>query len=424
MNKTKITFIFGFVLFAGFFGAGNLVLPPMLGFKSGSDWWLVALGFMTTATAIPLLALFGHARLQGTILDFGNKVSLSFSKVYSFCVLLIAIFLPCPRTAAVAFEMSIEPYFNISSLATSTIFFGLVLVFVIMRSKALDLIARLLTPLILLIVIAIIVLGVLGPSPSMNPGTLSSPFVDGFLEGYQTYDAIAGILMGGIVVVSLNQFGNFSVQEKKSIIARSGIIAMLGLFLIYVGLIAVGAAYNAEFDIDTTRTVLLSGLATKLLGNIGASFLSVLIGLACFSTAVAIIVPVADIAKTYLNDSHRAYIVTAVIACMLGVFVGRFDVHYIIVVAVPALLFIYPITIVLILLNVVSEKYARSIVFKAVVLTTFIFSIPDFLNYLLPEGALSNARELIPLAKHNLGWVLPAVVAFILSNLIGVKALK
>ena len=72
MNKTKLTWVFGFALFAGFFGAGNLVLPPLLGFKSGSDWWLVALGFMTTATIIPLLALFGHAKLQGTILDFGN----------------------------------------------------------------------------------------------------------------------------------------------------------------------------------------------------------------------------------------------------------------------------------------------------------------------------------------------------------------
>ncbi|NNK39527.1 MAG: hypothetical protein HKP45_02610, partial [Winogradskyella sp.] len=30
MTKTKQTFIFGFALFAGFFGAGNLILPPML----------------------------------------------------------------------------------------------------------------------------------------------------------------------------------------------------------------------------------------------------------------------------------------------------------------------------------------------------------------------------------------------------------
>lgn len=35
MSKTRETLVFGFALFAGFFGAGNLILPPLLGFKSG-----------------------------------------------------------------------------------------------------------------------------------------------------------------------------------------------------------------------------------------------------------------------------------------------------------------------------------------------------------------------------------------------------
>ncbi len=104
MNKTKETFIFGFAIFAAFFGAGNLILPPMLGFNSGPDWWLVALGFITSATIIPLLALFAHAKLQGTMLDFGNKVSPLFSLVFCICVYAIAIALPCPRTAAVTHE--------------------------------------------------------------------------------------------------------------------------------------------------------------------------------------------------------------------------------------------------------------------------------------------------------------------------------
>ena len=75
MNKTKEAFILGFAIFAAFFGAGNLILPPMLGFKSGADWWLVTLGFVSSAVVIPLLALLAHARLQGTMMDFGKKVS-------------------------------------------------------------------------------------------------------------------------------------------------------------------------------------------------------------------------------------------------------------------------------------------------------------------------------------------------------------
>ena len=151
MNKTKQTFVFGFAIFAAFFGAGNLILPPILGFNSGPDWWLVALGFITSATIIPLLALFGHAKLQGTMLDFGNKVSPFFSLIFCLCVYAIAIALPCPRTAAVTHEMAIAPFFGTSSLLTSSIYFGLAFLFVITRNSVLEILGEYLTPIIAII---------------------------------------------------------------------------------------------------------------------------------------------------------------------------------------------------------------------------------------------------------------------------------
>lgn len=416
MHKSKLTFIFGFALFAGFFGAGNLILPPFLGFKAGADWWLVALGFITTATLIPLLALFGHAKLQGTMLDFANKVSPLFGIVYSIIVLLIVMALPSPRTAAVTHEMAISPYFDLSSLTTSAIFFTLVLLFVLKRSKVLDFLGKFLTPLIVVILLAIILVGIFGPTPTMNPSVFTAPFADGFLEGYQTYDAIAGVLMGGVVIVSLNQFGTFSISEKKEIIAKSGLIAILGLLLVYVGLIAVGAFYNSEFSAEISRSELLLGLATKTLGNIGSVFLSVLVGIACFSTAVAIVVSVADLLKTYFNNKPSVYVITAIVFCATGVIIGQFNVSYIITVALPALMFIYPITIVLILLNAIPDKFASTLVFRAVVLVTFIFSIPDFLGFIIPSEGLTTLKETIPLAQYQLGWVLPAVFVFLLLN--------
>ena len=130
MNKTKETFVFGFAIFAAFFGAGNLILPPLLGFQAGPDWWLVALGFLASATIIPFFALFAHARLQGTMLDFGNKVSPIFSLIFCLCVYTIAIMLPVPRTAAVTHEMAIQPFFGTSSILTSGVYFVLVFIFI------------------------------------------------------------------------------------------------------------------------------------------------------------------------------------------------------------------------------------------------------------------------------------------------------
>ncbi len=418
MNTTKETFVFGFAIFAAFFGAGNLILPPLLGFNAGPDWWRVALGFVTSATIIPLLALFGHAKLQGTMLDFGNKVSPLFSMIFCICVYIIAITLPIPRTAAVTHEMAIQPYFDTGSLLTSTIYFGLTFLFVMNRNNIIEILGKYLTPIIVVILLAIIGVGLFSPSDGMRLSSFETPFISGLLEGYQTYDAIAGLLTGGIVVISINNYRTeMSFENKKRFIARSGFIAMSGLFIIYAGLIALGALYGSEFASNITRTELLSGLSVRTLGNKGSILLSVLVGLACFTTAVGVIVGTADFFAGLFKDSKRAYTITAIASCIIGIVIGQLNVKYIIDVALPALMFIYPLTIVLILLNLVPDKYASKFVFRMAVLVAFVFSIPDFLGFLIPPERLEVIKSVIPFAKLNMGWVLPSVCTFLILNI-------
>ena len=417
MNRTKQIFILGFAIFASFFGAGNLILPPLLGFKAGADWWLVAIGFLVSSTLIPLLALLGHAKLQGTMLDFGKKVSPSFAMVFSISVYVIAIVLACPRTAAVTHEMAILPYFEVNSLITSTVYFTTVFLFAINRGKVMDLLGKYLTPLIVIILLVIIVIGVFSPSEAMLVSQYQSPIIKGFLEGYQTYDAIAGLLLGGVMVVTVNNFDwDIDVSEKKIIIIRSGLIALTGLFIIYVGLISLGAKYNMEFSFEISRTQLLRALAIKSLGNFGTSFLAILVSLACFTTATGIVVGTADFFKGLFSDSKRVYVVAAAISSIIGIIVGQFEVKFIIDLAVYALMFIYPIGISLIILNLFPEKYASPTVFRVVVGLAFLFSIPDFLKFLIPIEKLEYVYHIIPFSQDGLGWVIPAISGFILAN--------
>jgi len=418
MIKTKEIFITGFALFSMFFGAGNLILPPFLGFKAGSDWILVIIGFAITAVLIPILGILAHARLQGTMYDFGKKVSPLFSLVYCFIVYAVSVALPAPRTASVTHEMAIQPFFGTSSLLTSTIYFILVFIFVINRSKVLNLIGKFLTPLIIVILFLIIGIGLIHTPVDMDPVFSNTPFINGLLEGYQTFDAIGAIVVGGVLIISLNLKGLKDFKRKKELITKAGIVAGLGLLSIYGGLIAIGAFYNTQFDNDITRTELLAGLSLKTLGNIGTVFLSVLVALACFTTAVGIITGTADYFKGLFKESKAAYLSTTIIGCVLGVVLGQLDVHSIINIALPVLMFIYPLTIVLILLNLVPEKYASQLVFRGVVLITFIFSIPDFLKFLIPVENLHYIQELIPFSQFSLGWVLPALVTFISMNLV------
>lgn len=422
MNKTKEILITGFALFSMFFGAGNLILPPFLGKNAGDAWFLVTIGFFITAVVIPIIGIVAHARLQGTMFDFGKKVSPTFSLIYCLIVYAISITLPAPRTASVTYEMAIAPFFEVNSLVTSSIYFALVFVFVMNRSKIINLIGRFLTPFIILILLSVIFIGIFSSPETINTTTFSTPFVSGLLEGYQTFDAIGAVVIGGVLVISMNFKKDTSFEVKKELITKAGFIAGLGLLIIYAGLIYNGALFSSTFAEKATRTEVLSGLSTQTLGNIGTTFLSVLVALACFTTAVGIITGTADYFKGLFKNSSKAYLITAIIGCVLGVVMGQFDVHYIIDIALPALMFIYPITIVLILLNVLPEKLATPLVFKVVVLVTFIFSIPDFLGFIVPKESLTGIKNIIPFANEHLGWVLPAILSFVMVNLIQKKA--
>ena len=416
MNYTKQTYLVAFALFSLFFGAGNLILPPFLGYNAGSNWLWVAIGFALSGVVIPILAIYGYARIQGTLLDFAKKVSPKFALLYAIIVYCICVSLPSPRTASVAYQIAIEPYFDISSLWASILYFTLVLLFALNRTRILSLIGKFLTPLIILILILIISLGFCVDTTPMRYTIFENTFTTGVLEGYQTFDALGGVVVGGVIVISLALQGKYNYQEKKRMIARSGLLAGVGLFVIYGGLIALGAYYSSDLQV-TQRTQLLKILSKNTLGDYGTAFLGVLVALACFTTAVGIVTGTADFVKGIAKNAPGAYTITAVAGCLLGVLVGQFDVGLIIDVALPALLFIYPITIVLISLNSMPTKFASARVFRAVTLITFVFSIPDFLQIFMSQGALESIHRWIPFSKQGVGWVLPGLIVFIGVNI-------
>lgn len=425
MQQRKELFITSFGLFSLFFGAGNLLLPPLLGYNAGENWFWVSIGFMITAVLIPIIGILAHAKLQGTLYDFGKKVSPTFSLIYCVLIYVIAVAIPSPRTAAATHEIAIYPFFGTSPLLTSTIYFLLVLIFVLNRSKVLNIIGKFLTPFIVIMLLAVIGIGLYHSEFSTGISQFESPITTGILEGYQTFDAIGAVVVGAVIIVSLN-FKNMAVEaydSKRILIRKSGFIAGIGLFIIYAGLIAIGAYYgseisiNAELSSDMQRANLLRGISIASLGEFGNTVLSVLISLACFTTAIGIIAGAADYFKGLLNDSQTVYVITAILASVIGVAIGQLDFNSIIVVAIPVLLFIYPITIVLIVLNVLPEKLSTALIFRAVVIVTFVFSIPDVVGFISPSENVTALSEIIPFSNYSLGWVLPSFLVFVICAL-------
>jgi LIVCS family branched-chain amino acid:cation transporter len=411
MKFTKEGLIVGFALFALFFGAGNLILPPFLGFLAGSQWYLVALGFVLSAVGLPLLGIFAHARLQGSMFSFAEKISPIFSLIFCVFIYIISVALPSPRTAAVTHEIAIAPFFDISPLTTSIIYFILVFVFVIKRSTVINNIGKFLTPAILLLLLAIIISGFFTEYKPMGTNLTELPILSGFFEGYQTFDAIAALLVGGVIIISVKLKGYDSPLEIKQIITLAAVLAGLGLLLVYGGLIYNGAMVNSEFPQDVTRTDLLSGISFLNLGEVAQMSLAVLVALACFTTAVGIVTGTADFMVERINKPY-AYPLTVFIACVLGVIIGALSVNAIIEIALPVLLLVYPLTIVLILLNVMPPDLRTRLIMTSVVIATSIFSLPDALKYVVSEDLFANIQLYIPLSEYGLGWLIPATLAF------------
>lgn len=211
----------------------------------------------------------------------------------------------------------------------------------------------------------------------------------------------------------MNHQGTY--HEKKKLVTQSGILAGIALLLIYAGFIYTGAVFNSSFPENSSRTALLAGISTETLGSIGNAFLSVLVALACFTTAIGIVTGTADFVKGLAGNSQTAYVLTALLSSLLGVIMGQFDVQYIIAVAVPALMLVYPVTILLIVLNVIPNKFASSIVFKSVVVVAILFSLLDF-GLSIGIQQLQVLQEAIPFGVSGLGWVLPSFLTFVVAN--------
>lgn len=122
----------GFMLFALFFGAGNLIFPAMLGQSAGTNVWSANAGFIITGVGLPLLGILalgfsGKSDLQ----SLASRVNPLFGLAFTVALYLsIGPLFAIPRTATVSYEIGIKPYLSEGSgsvglIVCSVIFFGI-----------------------------------------------------------------------------------------------------------------------------------------------------------------------------------------------------------------------------------------------------------------------------------------------------------
>ncbi|MEN2448934.1 branched-chain amino acid transport system II carrier protein, partial [Bacillus sp. JR_15] len=298
----KETLAIGLMLFALFFGAGNMIFPPVLGQYAGENVWLAIGGFLLTGVGLPLLGVIAIALTGTGAKGLADKAHPIFGTIFTVILYLsIGPFFAIPRTGTVSYEIGLAPFLSETQTSSwvplflfTLVFFTITYLLALNPSKLVDRIGKVLTP-ILLTVIAIIVfkaiatpMGIIGAPDATYK---ANPLFTGFLEGYKTMDALASLVFGIVVVTAVKERG---ITERKSLAAaciKAGLVAAAGLALVYISLAYVGASSP-----DTTGMVganeggkLLSLSANFLFGSAGNIVLGVAILFACLTTSVGLV---------------------------------------------------------------------------------------------------------------------------------------
>ena len=434
--------LLGSMLFGMFFGAGNLIFPVYMGQLSGANSIPAIIGFCMTGVGLPLLgiAAIGISKSEG-LFDASKKVSTWFS--YFFTVILylsIGPLFAIPRTATVSFTTGITPFITagqtqLGLFIYTLIFFALVLLFSLRPSKIMTWIGKYINSIFLVLLFCLLALSFIKPIGSFTSvqptdGYISQPFFTGLLEGYNTMDALASLAFAIVLINAIKEFHIKDAKEIAKITLKSGVIAVALMALIYFGLTILGAQSVLLQGASENGGVALAILAKHYYGSVGNVLLAGIMIFACLKTAIGL---VTSCAETFVEVFPKtvSYRIYAIGFTLISFLLSNFGLDRILKYSLPALLFLYPITIVFVLLLLVGSFVGENkIIYQSTIIATIIgafmdtFSKPSytFMHSAFTDGVV-NLYQKLPMYEIGFAWVIFSVIGLIIGFILS-KTIK
>lgn len=412
---TRDILLVGITLFSMFFGSGNLIFPPYLGFQAGTETWKGLAGMSVTAVLFPVLGIIAIAR-SGDLLTLASRVGKRFALIFTILVFLaLGPGLAIPRNAAVSFEMAVVPFMDEIPLwvriAYSAVFFGIAFRLSVHPERLTETLGKILGPVLLGLILILVIGCFMNFSGSYGPasgGYETSPITRGFLEGYNTMDTLAALNFGNIIVLNLM---NRNVTEKKDLVhaaCLAGIIAGVLLFVIYAAMANVGAMSGSLYSEASNGAAVLTNIVGSLFGNAGILVLGIVYVLACLTTCIGLLCSCAEFFAGISKLSYRTWVILFTVASFV-MSIGGLD--RILAFSVPILVAVYPIAIVLVILGLLNDRIAA--VPKVYPWTIGLTTAVSILLGLEAAGIsipfLSDLITSIP-PSADLCWIIPALL--------------
>ncbi|NBA96258.1 branched-chain amino acid transport system II carrier protein [Pseudomonas sp. R5(2019)] len=406
----------GFMTFALFVGAGNIIFPPIVGLQSGPHVWMAALGFLITAVGLPVVTVVALAKVGGGMDALSSPIGkVAGGLLAAAAYLAVGPLFATPRTATVSFEVGVAPLTGESPLALfiySLVYFIVVLAVSMYPGRLLDTVGRFLAP---LKIIALAMLGIAAfalPAGSIGeaqPAYVAAPFSQGFINGYLTMDTLGALVFGIVIVNAIRSRGVESPQLITRYAIIAGLIAGVGLALVYISLFRLGAGSHDIAATATNGAAVLHAYVQHTFGSLGSGFLAVLIALACLVTAVGLTCACAEYFSQVLPLSYKTLVVALAGFSLL---VSNLGLTKLIAFSIPVLTAIYPPCIVLVALSFCSSFWhSQTRIMAPVMLVSFVFGVIDALKgagFELP-GVLAH----LPMSEQGLAWLVPSVITLV-----------
>lgn len=423
--KKRDFFAVSLTLFAMFFGAGNFIFPPMVGIQSGDNFFVAILFFCATAVLLPVFGVAGLAR-STDLQTLTKRVDNWFSPVFvTLIYLAIAPGIAIPRASNLPFEVAIKPFINSDAMAWvlaiySLVYFMLNAVVCINSNKIVDIIGKILTPILLIIVGVFFIFALINPIGDFGTASAeyaSHPISTAFVAGYQTMDTLAALVFGIIVAQALMNFGVKDENKLSSLTIKAGFFAGSMLMIVYIMLGYIGAMSASQFGSVQNGAELLSNISAYYFGDFSRVILGIALFLACFTTTVGLISSISAYFVTFTKISYKAWVA---IWCVISFVIANFGLNFILQYSVPILIALYPIAIVLVFLSLINPVInANRLIYRSCVYTAGIIGIIDALEQAgISIPVITDLAKKLPFYSQNLGWVLPVIFAFAISYII------
>lgn len=435
----KLTFrqliVVASMLFGMFFGAGNLIFPASMGQLAGRNLWLASVGFLITGVGLPLLgvAALGVSREEG-LLELSSRVGKGYGLFFT-CLLYLTIgpFFAIPRCATVSYTVGIQRMLpqagQTAALAVfSLVFFGAVLFFSLRPGEILTWIGKVLNPLFLCFLAVLVLRALTAPLGSVadiepTGSYATAALSTGLLEGYNTMDALASLAFGIIVVNAIRGLGVEEPGQVAKSTVFAGVFSSLLMAVIYLLVTVVGAQSRGQFAAAANGGEALAQIAEAYFGPAGALILAATVTIACLKTAVGLIT---SCGETFVKifPHGPSYRVWAVAFCVVSFLIANLGLNAILAYSTPMLMFLYPLSIVLILLTLCGGFFGNDkTVLGWTIGCTAVAAVFDLLRTLPEETqaflhlgpVVTLAENWLPLCQQGFGWVLPALVGLVIG---------